>query len=286
MLSQDGAPAPQHAQYQLAVCPQHFREAYLELPSPLSLLDTEALNLAVVTYTFGAPEARPHLDIRLETDSRVLATISRPGLGAEQPYEYVATMNDGEYMDLMPADEVSDLLDQIVVPSYINKGVAVADPQFPPEARNIIDTLVQSQHATSVESRHFTLATTETKDYHATSFNVTMYGIDGEVQEIRIELVFDDRLYVDGSTGEPQQYHHSIIGTFTLDSCEDLSQAVTFTLADHGETPNTIEPDAELLQLFRLELVNLHSALCGPEPTPYDLDPEEVAGDDFRIASK
>lgn len=286
VLCQDDAPAPQDTQCQLAICPQNFREACLKLPDSLSSLDVEALSQVVVTYAFGAPESRPHLDIRLETDSHVLATISRPGLEAERPYEYVATMNGNEYMDVIPADEVADLLDQIVVPSCINKGVAVADPQFPPEARNIIDTLAQSQHAISVESRRFALATTETKDYHPTSFNVTMYTINREVQEIEIELMLDDRLYMDSSTGELHQYSRSIIGAFALDSCEDLSQAVAFTLTDHGEIPSAIEPNTELLQLFQLELANLCGVLRGPEPTPYNLDPEEIADDDFRVTPK
>ncbi|MDB5165773.1 MAG: hypothetical protein JWM00_663 [Candidatus Saccharibacteria bacterium] len=249
-LSRSHDIVPTVKQYQLAVTTDRIHAHDLSLPpSFFDLIDSTMLHLVIITYNFGSPQDRPYLELRLETKDNAIATISKPGIDVDEPYSGSAILNGKDYSIQIPAEEMADLIDQIVVPSL--DGIPLTDPQNPSQARNIIDILVQSQQADMIESQLFELTAPKTDEYDEAIYEVRLHTINGEPMEIEIETILDNTMSFDVGVGIPIHRRRALNATLSFD---DFSQSVTFTAMESGKEPETLPNDSELLNILNEDI--------------------------------
>ncbi|MDB5177629.1 MAG: hypothetical protein JWO61_12 [Candidatus Saccharibacteria bacterium] len=258
-MSQDILPTTK--QYQLAITADQIPIHDLSLPqSFFNLIDPTSIHLVIITYNFGSPQDRPFLEVRLETKENVIVTISKPGIDLDEPYSGSAILNGKDYSIPIPAEEVADLIAQIVVPSL--DGIPLSDPQNPSQARSIIDTLVQSQQADMIESQLFELTVPKSDEYDEATYEVRLHAINGDPNEIEIETILDNTMTFDVEVGIPIHHRRALNATLSFD---DFSQSVSFSTIESGKEPEKLPNDAGLLNILD-EAISRISKLVDDDP--------------------
>ncbi len=247
---------PVSRQYQLAISASQFRVPELTFPGDFhGLIDSDDLNLLIVTYVFGSQADRPYMELLLESDQRVVATISKPGLDASEPYRGEIAVNDETYTTKLTSEDVADFMDQVVVPSLDQ--IPISDPQHPSQARNIIDTLVQSQHADIIESQMFELDAPMSGSSKTDHFKIYIHSINGNPNEVEIESVIENDIGFD-DMGEPVEQYRSLLCTLSFD---DFSQSVRFTMVNSGEEPRELAYDREHLTVLHEDIERIFTLI-------------------------
>lgn len=255
---------PTQVQYQVAVSADNIRVPDLSLPASFyGVIEPDSLNLIILTYNFGLPTDRPYLEIYLETEDKTVAIISKPGLDEAMPYN--GTIKD--YKIQVPAEEVADLIDQIVVPSVDE--VPISDPQQPSQARNILDILVQSQKGDIVESRIYDLEIPKSTEHDASVYQIKLHSMNSQLNEIEIETIIEDQLGFDIDTGIPFQNKRLLNATLSF---EDFSQSVGFTAISSDGKTEVLENDKGLLDLLGEDISQISNFVDADYTSTVSLD--------------
>ncbi|MGK2896428.1 MAG: hypothetical protein ACSLEY_02410 [Candidatus Saccharimonadales bacterium] len=286
-LNRDTTLLPITKQFQLAIQARHFSVArhdenpHLQFPDELyGVIDGKDINFCILTYNFGSQADRPFMELRLETEDLVVITITNPGLDAKMPYKASVIFRNRDYEIELSTGDVAAILRQIVLPEAEDPAHPlsrreISDPLYPPDSHNIIETLIESQHADSIESQSHNFVLPADEILPESRVKINMHTINGESQEIEIELVQEDDIVFDDMTNEPIQHYRAIVGTFVFDN-DDFNQSVQFTALESGKDPENLPNDPELLKLFLKEVTRLSDILDDRPEIVGNIDDEEI----------
>lgn len=205
------------------------------LPDSLQLAFEKNETSLQLTYEASSASTRPSLELQLLSNSgAALATIKNPGGDIISPVfsgSVVTQPNDKEYEFTCSSDDIALLFEELVKPEgfvVTDQGVAVLDllrelihdPQYPPTARFIIDSL---ERLGAEPTKDFTYMIT----IDEVDFVIRTTLEDGKTSEITIIEVLQDVLEVLGD-----DFHHDYRAVGARIARTQLSQAITFFHAD------------------------------------------------------
>lgn len=255
-LKKDNATHPSEVQYQIALAAENI-PSIVRYPADIEpLIDADDINMIIVTYVFQYLSERPYLELRIEKDDTIFATFSKPGIDENEPYSGSVVANGKEYQTLFESDEITDVFDQIVLPSL--DGIPIGDPQNPSQARSIIDRLIETQNADSIESHRYEIKITDGARQGQT-FKIQLHRINDASHEIEIESVLEDSMSFDSDLMEPIAEYCSIIATLNFDSGqesgESFMQSIEFVAINPGESaPVKLPSDSENLTALKRDI--------------------------------
>ncbi len=228
--------------------PQEIVSAPLLLPSEfLGCIDEDDISLITISFAFRSLEQKPYFEMGFESNNIRLATITRPSLDNDEPFTASLAVGDKDYHPTMDAESVAGIIRQLLPAGYDYDNIN--DPQYPPHARLIIDTLTQAynrgdeQLVDSVTTSSYRLQC-ENSDNQLDLYDITLYSLGGALHEAEICHIMKDEMYFDQEIGEPVHATRQIRAQIALD---DYSHAVKFYLEENGDEPVELKPDKGMM---------------------------------------
>lgn len=238
------------------------------IPSAVTdIIDKDSATLEI-RYEFEFLEERPLLTLTFqhtdyETHPRCVVLQRGGGPLTENAGFSLSAVGDDtasstEYTGLVDQDNVTELLERLIAPDsvYVNsEGVTrgessiIADPQFPPSARAIIDTLVE-KGADCVRYDTYTIPTTSDE------FCVILTYDNDRLVEVSILRTVESSLGFEGTmpTGIVRKIEANIYLT-------RLANSITFNSIENNGAPVSLDDDGGDLLRLREDLQSLKETI-------------------------
>lgn len=227
---------------------------------PDALFGIPRFDTATLLYAFDAHYDRPALEIRLEKAYNNIATLTRGASDAPGvPFQCQATVDDKSYSLAIAANEVSDLVDQIIEPpeigimAQLNGANESASPendlQNPGRAWTLSNSAVEKHNAQQTYSRCYKFTLPQGDGDTVVTVGIEISAAHDDETDMLIDITTRSDMGIDSDTGELYEQRESLIGQFTFDPSMRHNLDVKIRTKINNQE-STARNDPETVRLF------------------------------------